>query len=84
MTTIFEKVKSIIVDLTAVSENEVVPEASLVEDLDVDSLDRVKLFEALEQEFKVGGQMLKITDEDAQKLTTVIQIVELLERKGVG
>ncbi|MCP4604701.1 MAG: acyl carrier protein [Proteobacteria bacterium] len=83
MTVIFEKVKSIIVELTAVSEDEVVPEASLVEDLDVDSLDRVKLFEALEKEFKVGGQILKITDEDVQNLTTVIEIVELLKRKGV-
>ncbi len=63
---IFEKVKAIIVDQLSVEEEEVTLEASFIEDLGADSLDIVELIMALEEEFE-----LEVTDEDAEKLTTV-------------
>lgn len=63
---IFEKVKTIIVEQLGISEADVTPDASFVEDLGADSLDVVELIMALEEEFD-----LKITDEEAEKIATV-------------
>jgi acyl carrier protein len=56
----------------------VVPEARFREDLEADSLDLVELIMAFEEEF--GGE---ISDEDAQKITTVAQAVEYVETRMV-
>jgi acyl carrier protein len=61
-----ERLKKIIVDQLGVDESEVVPSASFVEDLNADSLDLVELIMSLEEEFN-----LQISDEDAEKITTV-------------
>jgi len=66
MATVSERLKKIIVDQLGVDESEVVPSASFVEDLNADSLDLVELIMSLEEEFK-----LQISDEDAEKITTV-------------
>jgi len=61
-----EKVKHIIVEQLGVTADEVVPEASFVDDLGADSLDLVELIMVLEEEF---GK--EIPDEDAEKIQTV-------------
>jgi len=61
-----EKVRNIIVEQLGVSVDEVVPEASFVDDLGADSLDLVELVMVLEEEF---GK--EIPDEDAEKIQTV-------------
>jgi acyl carrier protein len=66
-----ERVKNIVVDLLGVDASRVVPTARFREDLEADSLDLVELIMAFEEEF--GGE---ITDEDAQKITTVGEAVE--------
>ena len=73
----FEKVKTIIVDQLGVDEDKVTMEASFREDLGADSLDLVELIMAFEKEF--GGS---ISDEDAQKITTVADAVKYLEDRG--
>ncbi|HHX65373.1 MAG TPA: acyl carrier protein [Chloroflexi bacterium] len=73
----FEKVKTIIVDQLGVDEDKVTMEASFREDLEADSLDLVELIMAFEKEF--GGS---ISDEDAQKITTVADAVKYLEDRG--
>jgi len=65
-TDIEQRVKAIIMEQLGVSEEEVKPEASFVDDLGADSLDLVELVMALEEEF---GQ--EIPDEDAEKIVTV-------------
>jgi acyl carrier protein len=65
-TDIEKRVKQIIMEQLGVSEEEVKPEASFVDDLGADSLDLVELVMALEEEF---GQ--EIPDEDAEKIVTV-------------
>ncbi len=70
----YEKVKAIIVDLLGVSEEKINLEARFREDLEADSLDLVELIMAFEDKF--GGE---ISDEDAQKITTVGEAVSYLE-----
>ena len=69
--TTLERVQKIIVDLLGVDASKVTMEARFREDLEADSLDLVELIMAFEEEF--GGE---ISDEDAQKITTVGQAVE--------
>ena len=70
----FEKVKAIIIDKLNVEPALIVPEARFREDLKADSLDLVELIMAFEEEF--GGT---ISDEDAQKITTVGEAVKFLQ-----
>ncbi|MFC1621172.1 acyl carrier protein [Candidatus Omnitrophota bacterium] len=72
-----EKVKSIIAEQLGVKPEEVVPEASFIDDLGADSLDTVELVMALEEEFGT-----EIPDEDAEKITTVGDAVKYIEEKS--
>lgn len=69
-----ERVKRIIVDKLNVDPSEVTPEASIKEDLGADSLDVMDLVLELEDEFE-----MEISDEDAEKISTVGDIVEYIE-----
>jgi len=70
----FAEIKAIIVDLLGVDEEKVTPEARFREELEADSLDLVELIMAFEDKF--GGE---ISDEDAQKITTVGDAVRYVE-----
>ena len=72
--TTLERIQKIIVELLGVDASKVTMEARFREDLEADSLDLVELIMAFEEEF--GGE---ISDEDAQKITTVGQAVEYLD-----
>ncbi len=67
-----------IVDQLGVDEEEVTMDAKFREDLEADSLDLVELMMAFEEEF--GGE---ISDEEAQKISTVGEVVQLLEQAQV-
>jgi acyl carrier protein len=74
MSETFEEVKSTLVELLGVEESKIVPEAKFREDLEADSLDLVELIMAFEEKF--GGE---ISDEDAQKITTVGELMAYIE-----
>jgi len=67
------KVIEIIVEQLGVSEDEVAMEASFIDDLGADSLDLVELIMAMEEEFS-----LEISDEDAEKIQTVQDVVNYI------
>jgi len=76
VSTTLERVRKVVVDRLKVSDDEVSPQASFIEDLGADSLDVVDLVMGLEEEFDI-----EIPDEDAEKIQTVGQAVEYIEQK---
>ena len=71
----FDRVKKVVVEQLDVNEDEVTPQASFVDDLGADSLDVVDLVMGLEEEFDI-----EIPDEDAEKIQTVGQAIDHIER----
>ena len=84
MPTVFERVTKVTVEQLGVEENQVVPNASFVEDLNADSLDLVLLIMALEEEFSEGDAKLEISDEDAEKIVTVQDAVDFITDNEAG
>ncbi|MGD2155514.1 MAG: acyl carrier protein [Anaerolineales bacterium] len=74
MSDTFNEIKSIIVELLDIDEERVKPESRFREELEADSLDLVELIMEFEDRF--GGE---ISDEDAQKITTVGEAVKYIE-----
>jgi len=70
----YGEIKEVIVELLNVDESKVTLEARFREDLEADSLDLVELIMAFEDKF--GGE---ISDEDAQKITTVGEAVTYID-----
>ena len=74
-----DRVREIIVDQLGVNAEQVMLEASFIDDLGADSLDSVALIMAFEEQFGAA-----IPEEDAEKLTTVGKIIDYLKEKGYG
>ena len=74
MATTLERVVKIVVERLSVDESEVKAEATFKDDLGADSLDVVELVMELEDEFD-----LEISDEDAEKISTVGDVIEYIE-----
>jgi acyl carrier protein len=79
MTDTETRVQAIIVELLGVDEEQVTTEARFREDLEADSLDLVELIMAFEEEF--NGE---ISDEQAQKITTVGEVVKYIDENMKG
>jgi len=69
-----DRIRKIVVDQLGVNADQITPEAKFIEDLGADSLDTVELVMALEEEF--GNE---IPDEEAEKLTTVGDVIQYIE-----
>jgi acyl carrier protein len=70
---ILAQLKPVVAEQLGVDEGEVREDASFTEDLNADSLDLVELIMSLEEKFG-----LQISDEDAEKLTTVGEAVDFI------
>ena len=81
--TVFERVRKIIVEQLGVEEEEVVPTASFVDDLNADSLDLVELIMTMEEEFSSDDRPVEISDEDAEKIVTVQDAVDYIKDRGI-
>ena len=73
---IYEKVREIVTELLDIEAEKVTPESKFQADLGADSLDLVELIMEFEERF--GGE---ISDEDAQKITTVGEAVKYVEER---
>ena len=72
-----EKVKQIISEQLGIEESEITSNSSFADDLGADSLDQVELVMALEEAFE-----LEISDEDAEKIRTVRDVLEYVEKNA--
>jgi len=81
--TVLERLKKIVVDQLGVEDEQVVPEASFVDDLNADSLDLVELTMAIEEEFSDDNREIRISDEDAEKLVTVKDALNYIKELGI-
>ena len=70
-----DKVKKMIAEKLSVDMEEVVPEASFVDNLGADSLDLVELIMSMEEEFEID-----ISDEDAEKIVTVQDAIDYINK----
>ena len=84
MPTVFERVREITADKLSIETEDIKPESSFTNDLNADSLDVVELIMALEEEFSVDGQEVEISDEDAEGLNTVNDVLSFLTTKGIS
>ncbi|MCF6360668.1 MAG: acyl carrier protein [Cyclobacteriaceae bacterium] len=71
-----EKITRILVDKLGLAETEITPDANLVKDLGIDSLDYAELVMEFEQAFDI-----RIPDDDAEQLTTIEEAVNYVHRK---
>ena len=69
-----DRVTEIVVEQLGVKPEQITPEAKFIDDLGADSLDTVELVMGLEEEF--GNE---IPDEEAEKLTTVGDVIRFIE-----
>lgn len=77
MAAIEERVRDLVVEQLGVSEDQVNPQASFIDDLGADSLDTVELVMAFEEEFGID-----IPDEDAEKMSSVGDAIKYLEENS--
>ncbi len=77
MADVAEKVKEIIISKLGVDAAQITPQASFTNDLGADSLDTVELVMEFEKAFNI-----QIPDEDAEKITTVGDVINYLKNKG--
>jgi acyl carrier protein len=80
--TVFERVKSIVVDKLGVDGEGVREGSSFVDDLNADSLDLVELIMAFEEEFSTDEQPVEISDDDAGNIHTIRDAVDYLKQHG--
>ncbi len=71
-----DKIREIVVEQLGVSAEEVVPEASFIDDLGADSLDIVELVMAIEEEYG-----LEIPDDDAEKMQTIQDAIRYIDER---
>lgn len=75
MADVYEQVKDIIVEEIGVEVEKINLSASIIDDLGADSLDLVELIMKLEEAFDI-----EVSDEDAEKLNTVGDVVSYIEK----
>jgi acyl carrier protein len=84
LATIFERLKGVVMERLGVDEDQVVPTASFIRDLNADSIELVELVMAIEDEFSNSSRKIEIPDEDLEKLVTIQDAVDYLEGLGVS
>lgn len=78
MATAFERIRNVLVETLGVEQNDVVPQASFIDDLSADSLDLIELIINFEMEFGVP-----VSDDEAERWLVVQDAVNYAIRFGV-
>jgi len=83
MASVLDRVREIAADKLSKDISEVSAESSFTADLDADSLDVVELIMAIEEEFGTDDTPLEISDEDAEGIMTVQDVVDYLASHNI-
>ncbi|MEX0617079.1 MAG: acyl carrier protein [Candidatus Woykebacteria bacterium] len=82
--TVFDRVVRIVVEQLGVESDQVQPHSNFVDDLNADSLDLVEMIMAMEEEFFTNNdQPFEISDEEAEKLVKVQDVLDYLKDHGI-
>jgi acyl carrier protein len=84
LATIFERLKGVIMERLGVDEDQIVPAASFIRDLNADSIELVELVMSIEDEFSNSSRKIEIPDEELEKLATIQDVVDYLRGLGVS
>jgi acyl carrier protein len=82
--TIFDRLKKIVVEQLGVEESDVTPTAKFADDLGADSLDLVELIMAIEENFSTPNLKVEIPDTEAEKILTVQDAIDYIKKLGVA
>lgn len=84
MTTIYNRVKKIIVDQLGVDEESVIPSASFAYDFNADSADLAEMVIEIEREFSIDRQPLTISDDEfTNDIYTVQDLVDFISDRVI-
>ena len=72
-----EKVKKLLAAQLNVGVDTIQDSSKIVEDLGADSLDMIEMLMSLEEQFGIS-----VSDEEAEKLKTVGDVIKLIDSKG--
>ena len=84
MATVYDRVKTIVIDKLGVDESEVGEDSSFVDNLNADSLDLVELIMAFEEEFSTDQKQVEISDDEAGNIGTIKDAVNYLKGHGIA
>ena len=84
MATVYDRVKTIVIDKLGVDESEVGEDSSFVDNLNADSLDLVELIMAFEEEFSTDEKQVEISDDEAGNIGTIKDAVDYLKGNGIA
>ena len=84
MATIFERLKGIIMERLGVDEDQIVPAARFIRDLNADSIELIELVMSIEDEFSSSSHKIVIPDEELERLATIQDVVSYLGDLGVS
>jgi len=84
LATVYDRVKTIVIDKLGVDESGVGEDSSFVENLNADSLDLVELIMAFEEEFSTDEKQVEISDDEAGNIGTIKDAVDYLKGHGIA
>ncbi|HIM80781.1 MAG: acyl carrier protein [Chloroflexi bacterium] len=84
MATVYDRVKTIVIDKLGMDESEVGEDSSFVDNLNADSLDLVELIMAFEEEFSTDEKQVEISDDEAGNIGTIKDAVDYLKGHGIA
>jgi acyl carrier protein len=84
LATIFERLKRVVMERLGVDEDQVVPTASFIRDLNADSIELIELVMSIEDEFSNSSHKVVIPDEELERLATIQDVVRYLRGLGVS
>lgn len=67
-----KEITAIISEISGIDEDEMSPDTTLADDLDIDSIKSIEIVVAIEKKYKIS-----IRDEDIPRITTVKQVIDL-------